>query len=65
MSDQKMDNMWKKIMDLVKQRISPSSLETWVNECSPLAIADQKLYVEVTENRYRRLGGTPLPASAG
>ena len=50
MSDQKMDNMWKKIMDLVKQRISPSSLETWVNECSPLAIADQKLYVEVTEN---------------
>ena len=27
MSDQKMDNMWKKIMDLVKQRISPSSLK--------------------------------------
>lgn len=53
MVDLQMNQLWVGLMSLVKHRISPSSLETWLAKCSPLAIADNTLYMEVTESVTR------------
>jgi chromosomal replication initiator protein len=53
MTDPQMQQLWSGLMSLLQQRISPSSLETWLNKCNPLAIEDYTLYMEVTENTTR------------
>ncbi len=48
MADLLLDNLWSGLMNLAKNRINPSSLETWLAKCSPLAIEEHTLYMEVT-----------------